>query len=677
MIRYLCRIVSLMCFIFLFTSCTGSISTASSMEPADSSSILNLNEQTVSQNKLSSLNEFVRSTPIEIEGQYFADDYLILRNQLLQKLEKVSEISLTIDDITKVDVEHDTWGWPNTSAYIFKVDFHDDAIEYPYFICMQKTDRYSFYYEIADRYSFYHLDRCTGLYSDTYIADLDSDGFDEVLSSFIDNDGKMTFHIAKWSKDGLDTLACTDKIEPLKFEAFFQNDFQTVIRDTTTGYEETFHAVDDLKAPIEYDGTNGKIISGSYYTIDKGIDKIRFKIIDLGYDKQKDLMIYQPFCITASDGSDKTIGYAYQALQYRADTNTFDIEKSKFIPVSSSPLDFAEERVFGYSPDRQFYRYYIENAQWNENEQSFPAQWISNAKESILQDVKHIIAGEMVSQKFELAYEEITFTRGWLHDFDCDGNSEAILLLRAIKDESRIPWEGDSHFVYVNSAGQAQYLTVGCDISENIQGEIWRKMDAWLIRYQGFDHIHIRTGNDTMTSGCIDTIHRAKNGVLEHLLTPYWLATSENSVFFESGGPQGKGPAYHFWDEFNDCYGTIGPVEVPLETFMKDFDPAKIVWNKQQIDDEDDKRAMRMEYTYESIEKIEVYGNRYYHIHLKEMYSSDFASVVTWLLAQDGKWELFYGPTGGNIGSLTYGGSYDDFYVYDIDMSVAELLDVS
>ena len=521
------------------------------------------------------------------------------------------------------------------------MNFHDESMQQPYFICVEKEGLYAFY----------HLEQCgEGSYYETYIADVNGDGKDEFISSFTADEKAFSFQVTVWSAQGLDAWAYSDNITLIDFEISLNDRHEAVVADAATGYEEVFSATEDFGLPAEFHTSGGKIAAapGSF----------RFRLIDLDYDKSEELMVYQPFCATGTDGIETTIGFAYQALKYNADNKTFNIERSRFVPASAPPLDFAEERVFGYSPDRNLYRYEIEDADWNENEQDFPPQWIAAAKD------------EIVLKRNFFVLEDITFTRGWFCDFDRDKNEEAILLLHGIKDESTVPLDGDSHFVFVSSNGEAQYLTYGCDVSAEIPNGISRRMNAWLIRYSGFDHIRIHTGNMNAVRSSINFIYRVTDNTMEELIYSGWPCITAGQVFFENVDPWGVGSAYHFWDEISDCYATVGPVEVPPKTFFDIFDPEKIVWTDWQLERGKDKEALAIKYSQQNIDKLEVYGNCYYHIWLAEETPTDLKNVITWYRRADGYWELFHGP-GPLLNSLTYGGTGRDYYVYDIDMNAA------
>jgi hypothetical protein len=163
----------------------------------------------------------------------------------------------------------------------------------------------------------------------------------------------------------------------------------------------------------------------------------------------------------------------------------------------------------------------------------------------------------------------------------------------------------------------------------------------------------------------------------------------DNGVFLETGGPQGHGRDFYFWDTKNNRYSAIGPVEITYDDFISIFDPEKINW------DADDTWSVPEAFTESNlvpphflpgdIKKIESYGRRYYEVQFTKTYLNRFLGEryasyreeqdpyfpATWYRKPDDTWELIMGPGLGQFSSIRVSPNSERM-VYDVIMDEAE-----
>ncbi len=182
--------------------------------------------------------------------------------------------------------------------------------------------------------------------------------------------------------------------------------------------------------------------------------------------------------------------------------------------------------------ERTFYRFFVQPMTWGDDANAF-AEVLDAAAQAVRQT---------------LLAPELRFTRGIWYDFDGDGRQEALVQLYGLfTDKRNVFLHGDSHMVYINAEGQAQYLYAAN--AENIE--------CRLLRYPGFCHIHLTGGNQTMAGGSISYIYIPHQ---DHLVEGYtdYGTTLGTGVFVVGRGPQGIGPRYTFFSPELGQYCDVG-----------------------------------------------------------------------------------------------------------------------
>lgn len=308
--------------------------------------------------------------------------------------------------------------------------------------------------------------------------------------------------------------------------------------------------------------------------------------------------------------------------------------------------------------DRIYLRYNVQDVSWSKEPSRFPAAWLEAARQAVLTGTDRTVCG---------------FSRGFLYDFDWDGRLEAVLLLSAPKG-GRDFLNGDSYFAYVDADGSAQILTGGCDTGPPSA----RKMDAAILHYPAFDHLLIRSGNETAAGGSSSTVYSIRDGAPYAEFSVPWLWTG-NHAFLESAGPQGMGTTFWFWDTQHSRYSIVGPASMPVKAFLGAFDgkafsdPEHLKYTPAFFRESLEKSGIDLAaLTPDRIASVSVYGGRYYHILFSEKGCPDDAyRAMTLKRSDSGYFSVCYGPSGG-MSSLSCGVKDPARTVYDASFQLGE-----
>lgn len=143
----------------------------------------------------------------------------------------------------------------------------------------------------------------------------------------------------------------------------------------------------------------------------------------------------------------------------------------------------------------------------------------------------------------EKGHAIINFNSAVVHDFDGDGKTEAFIIM-TIPDPENIFDCTEDCAVYVNSSGEAQFLTYGVD------GVIK------LICYDGFTHAQIYYGCNNSTT--FANIYAAENGKARLVCEGSIIYGKEGLALVECA-PQAPGIWLIVWDNIDKVYKKLSP----------------------------------------------------------------------------------------------------------------------
>lgn len=155
----------------------------------------------------------------------------------------------------------------------------------------------------------------------------------------------------------------------------------------------------------------------------------------------------------------------------------------------------------------------------------------------------------------EKGHALINFDSAAVCDFDGDGKNEAFIIL-TIPDIENIFGCTEYCAVYVNSSGEAQFLTYGVD------GAIR------LICYDGFTHAQIYYGCNNSTT--FANIYAAENGKAR-LVCEGSIIDGKEGLALVEGAPQAPGIWLIVWDNIDKIYKKLSPDFVSEELAEKVF----------------------------------------------------------------------------------------------------------
>lgn len=272
---------------------------------------------------------------------------------------------------------------------------------------------------------------------------------------------------------------------------------------------------------------------------------------------------------------------------------------------------------------RTYYRFRTVEPDWTADAAAFPPGFVEAATAAVYAQYPAKSCG---------------LTRGYLYDFDGDGRQEAVLVLFAPIDD--MDWfHGDSHFVYVNGDGKAQFLMSGCDIEghdppRTVFEYSESKMQSQIIQYPGFCHLLVKSGTTTMAGGSFYTVYIPSGNRMEEGFTDYYPHHQAEDVFFCGTGPQGLGPRYTFWDIERRRYCDVYGQPMPVADFQR-------LLGQEAFSEALPEYCEEYGFTLNSIKDVMVIGNMYYRVHMSEKGEGDkkIQGQMTLIRNGDGTWE--------------------------------------
>lgn len=261
-------------------------------------------------------------------------------------------------------------------------------------------------------------------------------------------------------------------------------------------------------------------------------------------------------CIGQEEGSLSPTETSSETESSFISSNTNDFMPKASEPVSSLATDTisTDYPVLVPSEDsieRTFYQYNVISPKWMTTEEAFSnPSLIQKAISCIAKNVKIIEAG--------------AFEKGFIYDFDRDGQNESIIVIQASQGD-RDWFDGNYHAVLIDNDNNCNYLASGCF------------MDFDILQYRDFTHFVMKTGNQTAASGSIFCIYSMANQSFKEEASGFRYDYFQN-VFFVVGGPQGMNTQFFFWDSAFQMYSYIRPKEISFEQFIKEtnFDQKNI-----------------------------------------------------------------------------------------------------
>ena len=154
----------------------------------------------------------------------------------------------------------------------------------------------------------------------------------------------------------------------------------------------------------------------------------------------------------------------------------------------------------------------------------------------------------------------ISFNAAAVYDYDGDGMNEAFIIM-TIPDPENIFGYTEDCAVYVNSSGEAQFLTYGVD------GAIR------LICYDGFTHAQIYYGCNNSTT--FAHIYAPENGKAALVCEGSIIEDKEGLALVEYA-PQAPGIWYIIWDNIDKTYKELAPETVSEELAERVFSSDKM-----------------------------------------------------------------------------------------------------
>lgn len=313
------------------------------------------------------------------------------------------------------------------------------------------------------------------------------------------------------------------------------------------------------------------------------------------------------------------------------------------------PPEEESEPVWEYRvSDRPYYRFKNVEPDWTADAAAFPAGFVEAAEKAVYE---------------KYPAKSCTLTKGFLYDLNNDGRQEAIFLLHAPVDD--MDWyHGDSHFVYVNADGSAQFLMSGLDTGAgyDLPPALFHVQEATMqchiIQYPGFNHVFVKSGTGTMASGSFFTVYLPQGGILKEGFSDNYPSFRQEDVFFVSTGPQGLGPRFTFWNIEEQAYCDVGGQRMPPSAFVRLMGEDTFVkllpeeWREQDG------------FTADDINAVEAFGKLYYRVRLQKQ---DRGEQLTFLRdVNNGDWAVH----------STHPMNYDvraseEAYVTDVDIGAA------
>lgn len=313
------------------------------------------------------------------------------------------------------------------------------------------------------------------------------------------------------------------------------------------------------------------------------------------------------------------------------------------------PPEEESEPVWEYRvSDRPYYRFKNVEPDWTADAAAFPAEFVEAAANAVYE---------------QYPAKSCTLTKGFLYDLNNDGRQEAIFLLYAPVDD--MDWyHGDSHFVYVNADGSAQFLMsglntgAGYDLPPALFHVQEATMQCRIIQYPGFNHVFVKSGTGTMASGSFFTVYLPQGGILKEGFSDNYPSFRQEDVFFVSTGPQGLGPRFTFWNIEEQAYCDVGGQWMPPSFFVQLMGEAtfmKLLPEEWRVQDG---------FTADDIKSVEAFGKLYYRVRLQKQ---DRGEQLTFLRdVNNGDWAVH------SIHPMDYDvRASEEAYVTDVDIGAA------
>lgn len=199
-----------------------------------------------------------------------------------------------------------------------------------------------------------------------YFADIDGDGLDEIITHFGTTAAKGPSResgIYKWENNSITPLLVADG-SPVEnqinwfdagFELYLSDGYKCTVNNTITGKTEVFNALDVTNLPDFVFDENGNInvthpTYKQYFEENKPYKNLCithnflvFKPVDIDGDGVYEIMAAESFLMDFQ--LDIGVGLSYIILKYNAQTNSFEVADSAFLP-KWVPFDSDEWRTF-------------------------------------------------------------------------------------------------------------------------------------------------------------------------------------------------------------------------------------------------------------------------------------------------------------------------------------------